>query len=109
MSRNISPEPAAVFSALGDPTRLGIVERLAKGQSASINELSGTFPITRQAMSKHLRVLEQAQLVRSQRYGREVRFRLERAELERAQAFLSRVSAQWQSALARLEEHVDRG
>ena len=107
MSRNMSPaDPAAVFSALGDPTRLSIVRRLADGEEGSINELAAAFPISRQALSKHLRVLEQARLVRSQRFGREVRFRLEQEELARARAFLQRVSDQWQSALGRLADHI---
>ncbi|MEO6225058.1 MAG: metalloregulator ArsR/SmtB family transcription factor [Sphingomicrobium sp.] len=100
-------DPAATFSALGDPTRLAIVDRLAHSADCSIHELSADFPISRQAMSKHLRVLEQARIVRSGRFGREVRFRLEQAELERAQAFLGRVAAQWQGALHRLAKHLD--
>lgn len=101
------PDPAAVFAALGDHTRLQLVERLADGQERSIHALSVNSSITRQAMSKHLRVLEQAGLVRSTRYGREVRFRLEQSKIERAQAFLTHVSRQWAGALERLVKHIE--
>jgi DNA-binding transcriptional ArsR family regulator len=98
--------PERIFAALGDPTRLRLVELLSDGQPRSIQELSSGSPISRQAMTKHLHVLEQAQLVRSARTGREVRFRLEQAELEHARDFLAKVAGQWEDALARLANHV---
>src|SRR5215210_5861795 len=106
MSATMSPEPAAVFAALGDPTRIQLVERLSDGDERSIQELASHSAISRQALTKHLRVLEQARLVRSTRYGREVRFRLEEAEVARAKAFLEQVSRQWSDALQRLATHV---
>ena len=106
MSAITLPDRAAVFAALGDPTRLSLVERMADGIDRSIQDFAAGSPISRQAMAKHLRVLEQARLVRSTRYGREVRFVLEEAELERAQAFLAHVSRQWGDALQRLVGHV---
>jgi DNA-binding transcriptional ArsR family regulator len=106
MSPTTLPEPAAVFAALGDRTRLQLIERLAGGEDLSIQDLAAGSPISRQGTTKHLRVLEEAGLVRSTRYGREVRFRLEQEEIERAQAFLTHVSRQWSNALARLAEHV---
>ena len=108
MSGNISPDRAAVFAALGDPTRLALVARLADGGDRSIQDLAAGSPISRQATTKHLRVLEQARLVRSTRYGREVRFRLERQALADAQAFFDHVGAQWTSALERLAKHIER-
>jgi DNA-binding transcriptional ArsR family regulator len=102
-------EPAALFAALGDRTRLQLVERLSDGQERSIQELSAESPISRQAMTKHLRVLEQARLVRSTRYGREVRFRLEQEAIAEAQAFLAAVAGQWADALKRLAAHVEGG
>lgn len=83
------------------------MERLADGHERSIQELSEASSITRQAMTKHLRVLEHAKLVRSTRYGREVRFRLEQAEIERSRAFLAHVSHQWADALERLAKHLN--
>ena len=96
-----------MFAALGDPTRLDLVQRLADGKDRSIQDLSSGSPISRQALTKHLRVLENARLVRSARFGREVRFKLEQEELERAQAFLATVARQWSSALGRLAKQVE--
>ena len=98
--------PERIFAALGDPTRLRLVRLLSDGQPRSIQELSAGSPISRQAMTKHLRVLEGARLVHSARSGREVRFRLEQTELEQARNFLAKVAGQWEDALARLKNHV---
>jgi DNA-binding transcriptional ArsR family regulator len=102
----MSASRATIFAALGDPIRLRLVERLADGQARSIHELSSGSPISRQAMTKHLRVLEQARLVNSTRFGREVRFRLEEQALADAHAFLGQVAQQWEAALRRLANHV---
>ena len=96
-----------MFAALGDATRLDLVQLLADGRERSIQDLASGSAISRQAITKHLRVLEQACLVRSTRFGREVRFRLEQAELEQAQEFLANVAGQWRSALGRLAKHVE--
>ena len=64
---------AAIFSALGDATRLGLVARLGSGGPQSIARLTGESRVTRQAITKHLLVLERAGLVRSERQGRETR------------------------------------
>lgn len=100
-------EPAAVFAALGDSTRLQLVERLSDGRNRSIQDLSAGSSLSRQAMTKHLKVLERARIVRSARYGREVRFRIEQEALAEARAFLATVSAQWSDALQRLKKHVE--
>src|SRR6266850_1367832 len=68
---------APAFAALGDATRLAIVSKLAKGAGQSITELTEGASVTRQAITKHLRVLQGAGLVRSERIGREVVFQLE--------------------------------
>src|SRR3954452_5801134 len=99
--------PERTFAALGDPTRLRVVELLSDGQPRSIQELSSGAPISRQAMTKHLRVLEHARLVRSARNGREVQFRLEQAEFEHALDFLAKVAGQCEAALERLASHVE--
>src|SRR4051812_7770734 len=103
-----SRKPAAVFSALGDETRLAIVNELADGSPRSIARLTGSSSITRQAITKHLRVLQGAGLVRGEREGRETLFRLVPGPLEEAQEYLGRVSAQWDGALSRLRAHVER-
>ena len=99
---------AAVFAALGDPTRLAVVSRLARGESPSIAQLAADGPITRQALTKHLRVLERAGLVRGTRAGREARFALETAALEDARDGLEAISRQWDDALTRLRAFVER-
>jgi DNA-binding transcriptional ArsR family regulator len=99
---------ADLFAALGDPTRLALVSRLADGQSRSIGQLGRDAAISRQALTKHLRVLERAGAVSSKRLGREVRFRIEQRKLAEAQAFLAKVSEQWDRAIDRLRKHVER-
>jgi DNA-binding transcriptional ArsR family regulator len=107
MSANMSKaEPAGLFAALGDVNRLTLISRLADGRPRSIAELGRDAAISRQALSKHLRVLERAGAVSSARFGREVRFRIEQQRLAEAQTFLAIVSAQWDAALERLRTHV---
>ena len=101
-------EAARRFAALGDPHRLGLIDALATGGERSISELGAGAPISRQALTKHLRILEQVGLVRATRYGREVRFRIERAAIEEAGQFLALVTRQWDDALARLKAQVER-
>ena len=102
-------EPAAsiVFAALGDPQRLRIVERLAGGDAHSISALSAGAGVTRQAVTRHLRVLEDAGLVRGARDGREHRWALDDAGLAAAQAALEAIGAEWRGRLARLKLHVE--
>jgi DNA-binding transcriptional ArsR family regulator len=101
-----APDAARQFAALGDPRRLAILSELAD-RPKSITELGAAQDISRQGLSKHLRTLEQAGLVRSTRFGREVRFRLEQEALADAQAFLATVSSQWSDALNRLVGHIE--
>lgn len=98
---------AAIFAALGDETRLGLVARLADGEPQSIARLAADTPISRQAITKHLRVLEEAGVVRSARAGRESLFELRPDALADVQAYLKRVSEQWDQALARLKAFVE--
>ncbi len=107
--RVAGPKPAyaVAFAALGDETRLLLVRRLAAGDPVSISELAAGAQITRQAITKHLRVLERAQIVRSQHAGRETRFLLNRRPLHDLQAYLERVGAQWDDALGRLKTFVE--
>jgi DNA-binding transcriptional ArsR family regulator len=97
-----------VFAALGDETRLYLVARLSDGRPCSIAQLTVGSELTRQAITKHLRVLEGARLVRSVREGRESRFELDPQPIMDAREFLDSVSAQWDEALARLKEFVER-
>jgi DNA-binding transcriptional ArsR family regulator len=99
---------APVFAALGDVTRLALLAKLASGAPCSIAALTEDTQLTRQAVTKHLRVLEQARLVRSRREGRESRFALNPEPLDAAGRYLALVSQQWDDALERLREHVER-
>jgi len=98
---------ARVFAALGDETRLRLVAKLSRGQSNSISQLTEGSPLTRQAITKHLRVLEGARVVRSVRAGRENRFALDREPLAEIRGYLDFVSEQWDQTLARLKSLVE--
>jgi DNA-binding transcriptional ArsR family regulator len=98
---------ASVFAALGDETRLSLVGKLSNGPSQSISRLAEGSTLTRQAITKHLRVLEGAGVVHSVRVGRESLFEFRPAPLKEIRSYLERVSDQWDDALARLKSFVD--
>ena len=98
---------ASVFAALGDQTRLSVLAKLANGRPQSISRLTAGTRLTRQAVTKHLRVLEGAGIVRSARVGRESRFELEPKSIDDVCAYLDHVSGQWDDALARLKVLVE--
>jgi DNA-binding transcriptional ArsR family regulator len=100
-------EAARRFAALGDPQWLALVDALASGEERSIRALGADAMISRQALTKHLRILEQVGLVAATRYGREVRFRIERAAFDEARQFLALVTRQRDEALARLKSQVE--
>jgi DNA-binding transcriptional ArsR family regulator len=104
-----SPDPAAIFAALGDGTRLSLLAKLSDGRSRSIAKLSADTSITRQAVTKHLRVLENAGLVRSIQVGRESRFSFRPEPIAEARSYLDGVSEQWDGALQRLKSFVEGG
>src|ERR1700754_2488435 len=93
---------ATVFAALGDETRLSVLGRLGDGRPQSISRLTAGTKLTRQAVTKHLRVLADAGVVRSLKSGRESLFELEPQTLADARDYLDEVSRQWDDALARL-------
>src|SRR5258708_11929439 len=98
---------ASVFAALGDETRLGLLAKLIKGEPQSIVQLTSGTRLTRQAVTKHLRVLEGAGVVRSARVGRESRFVLDPKPIDDLRTYLDHVSRQWDNALARLKALVE--
>ncbi len=98
---------APIFAALGDETRLRLVSRLCEDGPMSITRLSAGFRVTRQAITKHLRVMEGAGLVRSARHGRESIWRLSPRRLEDARRYLDVISRQWDDALSRLRDFVE--
>jgi DNA-binding transcriptional ArsR family regulator len=98
---------APVFAALGDPTRLRLVERLTRDGPQSIVRLSSGFSMTRQAITKHLRVMEHAGLVRSAPHGRTSIWQLEPRRLDEAQRQLQVISTRWDETLGRLKRLVE--
>jgi DNA-binding transcriptional ArsR family regulator len=98
---------AAVFAALGDQTRLRIVGRLASGEPLSIATLTAGTGVTRQAVTKHLTVLDGAGLVRSEWRGRERLWALNGSRLDAARRSLDLIAAQWDQGLARLKAFVE--
>jgi DNA-binding transcriptional ArsR family regulator len=98
---------APVFAALGDETRLALVQRLSGAGPMSIARLTEGTDVTRQAVTKHLHVLEDAGLVRSARLGREAVYELDPAPLEAARDHLAEISAQWDTLLGRLKAFVE--
>jgi DNA-binding transcriptional ArsR family regulator len=95
----------AVFLALSDPTRRAILERLARGE-ASGTELARPFPISVPAISKHLRVLEQAALISRRKEGRVHRFRLGPTSLRDASAWLDQCRQLWEAQFDSLESYL---
>jgi DNA-binding transcriptional ArsR family regulator len=98
---------APVFAALGDRTRLRMVARLRDEGPLSTAQLSEVADMSRQAIAKHLRVLEGAGLLRSGRTGRERIWELETKRLAEIRRYLEQISAQWDAALERLRRLVE--
>jgi DNA-binding transcriptional ArsR family regulator len=103
----IPARAAPVFAALGDPMRLRLLGRLRDGKPRSIVELTEGAGVTRQGISKHLRVLERAGMVTSRRHGRESRFVFEPSGIEAAREHLEHASKQWDEAIVRLQAFVE--
>lgn len=99
---------APVFAALGDATRLLLVAKLSGGQPCSISQLTSGSGLTRQAITKHLRVLESVGIVHSVRAGRESRFEFNPQPIEEIKEYLALISVQWDEALSRLKAFVER-
>lgn len=106
---NVNPnsDAAMVFAALGDPTRLTLLGRLRDGRPHAIVELTDGTGLSRQAISKHLQVLETAGLVVREKSGRESRYLFDADGLQKAQAYLDMASAQWDAAAIRLKAFAE--
>lgn len=100
-------EPAAIFAALGEPNRMRLLDRLGDGAPRSIASLAAGMAISRQALTKHLHVLEAAGLASATREGRETLYRIDPAGLLAAEAWIGDVSRQWDAAIDRLKRHVE--
>jgi DNA-binding transcriptional ArsR family regulator len=98
---------ASLFAALGDETRLRLVSHLCDDGPLSIARLTAGADVTRQAVTKHLHVLERVGLVREMRRGRESVWQLETQRVAEARRYLDQISTQWDQALGRLRELVE--
>ena len=109
MSHGSSTHEAAVpvFSALGSVTRLELLSRLGDGSEHSITALTDDLDLTRQAITKHLQVLQDAGIVAKRRVGRESRFAIRPQSIAQAKDYLARISNQWDEAIERLRIHVE--
>src|ERR1700687_1151148 len=94
---------APVFAALGDETRLSLVAKLCEASPQSIARLTEGSNLTRQAISKHLRVLPSAGIVESVRVGRKSQYEFKPKPIDDIKNYLDRVSKQWDDALGRLK------
>lgn len=98
---------AYVFAALGDETRLELVGKLSDGSSRSIAELTSGSGLTRQAVTKHLKILERAGIVQNIRSGRESLYEFAPGKFQDMKEYLEFVTQQWDSQLARLKNFVE--
>jgi DNA-binding transcriptional ArsR family regulator len=92
---------------LGDGTRLWLLAKLSRGERFSISQLTEGSSLTRQAITKHLRVLERAKIVRCTRSGRESLFQFDPEPIDEMKGYLDQVSRQWDQALARLKSFIE--
>jgi DNA-binding transcriptional ArsR family regulator len=99
--------PHAVFAALADPTRLEVLNRLARSGPATATELSSEMPITRQAVAKHLAALDAAGLVERQASGREVRYTFDPGPLGDVVRWAEDVGDTWDRRLGRLSKTLE--
>lgn len=97
-----------MFAALGDENRLRMLIQLGSKGPLSITQLAETFPFSRQAVTKHLRVLEEARFVVEHTHGRERRFSVRPVAMEEARTALQAISEQWTDALLRLKQFVEK-
>lgn len=98
---------APLFAALGDPTRLSVLSRLAAGRPQSITEITAGTKLTRQAVTRHLGVLADVGVVRAEKSGRESLYRLSPDALAPARRYLDAVSRSWDEAIERLKAMVE--
>jgi DNA-binding transcriptional ArsR family regulator len=101
-----------LWSAIGDPTRRRVLDLLLAGGGRTATALSEQLPVTRQAVSKHLAVLDRTGLVHATPSGREIRYEVDEAQLARAVAQLASVGSAWEARLRRIKriaEAIQRG
>lgn len=101
------PGSLKTFWALSDPVRLEILERVAAGSEVTVSRLAAVLPITRQAVARHLKTLEESGLVTGSQKGREHRYDVDTGPLVDAGRWLRGRAASWEDALGRLKLHVE--
>ncbi len=106
MANQPEPDVDAVFSALADPTRRRLLDQLSAEGPLTATELSASYPVTRQAVVKHLGALTAAGLLDMRRYGREVRYGVVPGQLGGASAWLADIEKRWDHRLAALQRQL---
>ena len=96
----------ALFAAISDPTRRDIIDLLAKRGPLTATAMEGQFPVSRQAIVKHLRVLEAAGVAVAERRGNEVFYALQNGSLTSATAWMERVGSAWDRRLSALDKRL---
>lgn len=99
--------PEDLFAALADPTRRRLLDRLSTDGPLSATDLARDYPVSRQAVAKHLGTLSAAGLVRPQRRGREVVYGVAPKRLAEASQWLEEIGAKWDSRLSALADQFD--
>lgn len=107
MVKYSSPQLDRTFSALADPTRRRILEQLSQGDRC-VTDLARPYAMSLPAVSKHLRVLEKAGLVRRRRSGRVHRLNLEAAPMRQAAQWIEEYRRFWEESLDRLDEYLKK-
>ncbi len=104
----VGDHDAALFAALGDATRLGLLAALGTGGAATATTLAEPLPVTRQAVSRHLGVLREAGLVTASKQGRDVLYRVDVGPLRDRAQWLASVSDAWDRRLRGLKQRAER-
>lgn len=103
MTRSTARKDDALWAAVGDPTRRRLLDTLLARGEASATSLATELPVTRQAVAKHLAVLDRAGLVEAEKVGREVIYAVRTAELDEVSRAMAKVAAAWDQRLARIK------
>jgi DNA-binding transcriptional ArsR family regulator len=104
--RSVTYSSEATFQALADPTRRAVLDLLRRG-SQPAGQIAGAFPVSRPAISKHLRLLRRAHLVREQREGRHRVYRLNPEPLRAVDSWIEQYRRFWSASLANLKSFVE--
>jgi DNA-binding transcriptional ArsR family regulator len=96
-----------VFNAIADPTRRQLIHLLAEADELPLHELTAQFPMGRTAVSKHLTILKEADLVHDRKVGRETRFRLNASPLREVQDWVAFYNKYWSSNMLRLSQLLE--